>query len=411
VSLGMGFRQLWVGNAAGNLSDGLIFVAIPLLATSLTTDAILIAGLAAMYSAVRLLVVVPVGVYVDRFDRRTILWITNLSRASLLIMMAVLFAIDCGSVPLLYVVLAGVGILETAADNAALSILPSVVSASKLDQANSRISAAQLLADEFAGPPLGGLLFALGVAVPVLAAGGLYAAAGFFFLALPRPGVVNGPASPRRSVSREAVDGARWLRGHRLLSGLAVVGGLASVAYMMPFSVLVLFAQQTLGLGPAGYGLILAFSALGGLVGSIIAAPLRLRVGYGRTIVGSLCLGAASMFALAFVRIPWVAAALLAAYILHSVVWGICVSSLRQRLVPERLRGRVNASSKVLGLIGLTVGAALGGVLASSLTLSVPFLASGTLFICCGAIVWWLFRSELQSGSDSDIPLETAHND
>lgn len=408
MSTGRGFRQLWSGNAAGNLSDGLIFVAIPLLATSLTTDAILIAGLAAIYSAVRLLVVVPVGVYVDRFDRRTILWLTNLSRASLLIMMAVLFAIGFGSVPLLYVVLAGVGILETAADNAALSILPSVVPANKLDQANSRISAAQLLADEFAGPPLGGLLFALGVAVPVLAAGSLYAAAGFFFLALPRRGVVNAPLSPRRSVFREAADGARWLREHRLLRGLAVVGGLASVAYMMPFSVLVLFAQQRLGLGPAGYGLILAVSALGGLVGSIITAPLRSRAGYGWTIGGSLCLGAGSMFALAFVRIPWMAAALLAAYILHSVVWGICVSSLRQRLVPEHLRGRVNASSKVLGLIGLTVGAALGGVLASSLSLSVPFVASGALFICCGAIVWWLFRSELQSGSDSDMASEAA---
>jgi predicted MFS family arabinose efflux permease len=180
---------------------------------------------------------------------------------------------------------------------------------------------------------------------------------------------------------------------------------------MMPFSVLVLFAQQSLGLGPAGYGLILAVSALGGLVGSIITAPLRSRAGYGWTIVGSLCLGAGSMFALAFVRIPWVAAALLAAYILHSVVWGICVSSLRQRLVPEHLRGRVNASSKVLGLLGLTVGAALGGVLASSLSLSVPFVASGALFICCGAIVWWLFRTDLQSGSDSDMALETARID
>jgi MFS family permease len=397
VSLGRGFRQLWAGNAAGNMSDGLIFVAVPLLATSLTTDAILIAGLAAMYSAVRLFVVVPVGVYVDRFDRRTILWITNLSRASLLITMAVLFALGFGSVPLLYVVLAGVGILETAADNSALSILPSVVPANKLDQANSRISAAQLVADEFAGPPLGGLLFALGVAVPVLAAGGLYAAAGFFFLALPSRGIVNALPAPRRSVFREAADGAKWLRGHRLLRGLAAIGGLASVAYMMPFSVLVLFAQQTLGLAPAGYGLILAVSALGGLVGSIIAAPLRSRAGYGWAIVGSLCLGAASMFALAFVRIPWMVAALLAAYILHSVVWGICVSSLRQRLVPEHLRGRVNASSKILALIGLTVGAALGGALASLLSLSAPFVASGALFICCGAIAWWLFRPELQA--------------
>ena len=71
----------------------------------------------------------------------------------------------------------------------------------------------------------------------------------------------------------------------------------------------------------------------------------------------------------------------------------------------------VNASSKVLGLIGLTVGAALGGVLASSLSLSVPFMASGALFICCGAIVWWLFRSELQSGSESDMAPEAARID
>lgn len=59
--------------AAANLSDGVVFVAIPLLATSLTKDAFLIAGLAAMYSAVRLIVVVTVGVYVDRVDRRAIL--------------------------------------------------------------------------------------------------------------------------------------------------------------------------------------------------------------------------------------------------------------------------------------------------------------------------------------------------
>lgn len=116
------------------------------------------------------------------------------------------------------------------------------------------------------------------------------------------------------------------------------------------------------------------------------------------------------MFELAFVRNPWVAAALLAAYILHSVVWGICVGSLRQRLVPEGLRGRVNASSRVLGLIGLTVGAALGGVLASSLSLSASFLVSGALFLGCGAIARWLFRSDRQSRSGSATALETVRN-
>lgn len=330
---------MWAGNAAGNLSDGVAFVAMPLLATSLTNDAVLVAGLVAMYSAVRLLVIVPVGVYVDRFDRRTILWTTNFGRPAILVTMATVFATGHGSLPLLYVVFAGVGILETAADNAALSILPSVVADDDLDRANSRISAAQLVADDFAGPPLGGFLFALGISAPVFAAGGFYAAAGLFFLALPRHAANPVPKPPRDSVFREALDGARWLRGHHLLGGLAVVGGLASVAYMMPFSILVLFAQQTLGLSSAGYGAILAVSALGGLFGSFITVSLRSRFGYGSAIVGSLIVGAASMIALSYTQAPWVAGALLATYILHSVVWGICVSSLRQRLVPENLRG------------------------------------------------------------------------
>jgi len=383
---------LWAGNAAGNLSDGIVFVAIPLLAASLSNDAVLIAGLAAVYAGVRLLVVVPVGVYVDRLDRRTMLWTSNAARAALLLGLAALFAAGHGSLLLLYVVLAGLGVLETAADNAALSILPSVVSSRGLDRANSRISAAQLVADEFAGPPLGGVLFAVAAALPVLAAGGFYAAASIFFLALPRRAGAGTPMLPRRSVYREARDGAVWLRRHRLLGGLAVVGGLASVAYMMPFSVLVLYAQRMLGLDAAGYGVILAVSALGGLVGSFVTAPLRSRLGYGGAIVGSLALGAASMVALALTKSAWVAAALLSAYILHAVVWGICVSSLRQRLVPDSLRGRVNASSKVVGLIGLTLGALAGGLLATTWGLSAPFLASGVVFLLCALVAHALFR-------------------
>jgi predicted MFS family arabinose efflux permease len=108
--------------------------------------------------------------------------------------------------------------------------------------------------------------------------------------------------------------------------------------------------------------------------------------------VASLLLAAVTMIGLALTRSPWVAGALLAGYILHAVVWGICVASLRQRLVPDHLRGRVNASSKLLSLIGLTVGAVLGGVLAASIDLTAPFVAAGAVFIVCVVVVAFLFR-------------------
>ncbi|MBC7724742.1 MAG: MFS transporter, partial [Burkholderiaceae bacterium] len=270
-----------------------------------------------------------------------------------------------------------------------------------LDRANGRVSAAQLGADEFVGPPLGGVLVALGTALPLLASGALYAGAALFFLALPRrsraaareAGAERMLSAPISAFSM-VIEGAGWLRGHRLLGGLAIVGGLASVAYAAPFAVLVLVATERLGLDAAGYGVLLAVSALGGLVGSFVTARLRGRWGYRRTIVGSVVLGAGTMAALAGVTVPWVAAVLLAGYIGHAVVWGICVSSLRQRLVPDRLRGRVNASSKLVSLAGLTLGALLGGTLASGVGLAAPFALAAVLFAGCAVAVRALLRPD-----------------
>jgi predicted MFS family arabinose efflux permease len=180
---------------------------------------------------------------------------------------------------------------------------------------------------------------------------------------------------------------------------------LASAAYMIPFSILVLFSTQVLGLDAAGYGVLLSASAVGGLVGSILAAPLRRRVGYARTVVGSLALGAVTLAATSLTTIPWVAAICLAAYILHAVVWGICVNSLRQRLVPDHLRGRVNAVSKLVGLVGLTVGAGLGGVVAAAFGLGASFLAGGSIFAVCALAAWPLIRRWEKGGLADETPV------
>jgi Na+/melibiose symporter-like transporter len=273
-------------------------------------------------AAARLLVVLPIGVLIDRVNRTTVLWAANLSRGLLMATLALMVANGPGSIAVLYGVFALIGVMESAADNSSLSVLPAVVETEDLDKANSQLSAAQLVADEFAGPPLGGLMFAAAIALPFAVMGALYAAAAVLFLGLRvnvRPERVPGQTG---SIGRDLLVGARWLKGNRLLFGLAVIGGLASVAYMMPFSILVLFSKEVLGLDAAGYGVLLSASAVGGLVGSFVAAPLRRRVGYARTVVGSLALGALTLAAVSFTTVPWVAAICLAAYILHAVVWG-----------------------------------------------------------------------------------------
>ncbi|WP_104198635.1 MFS transporter [Cryobacterium sp. Y29] len=407
MSLGRPFRVLWSANTASNLADGVAFISMPLLAASLTDDPRLVAGLATTYALVRLLVALPIGVWVDRIDRRTLLVSANLIRGLVVVALAVSVQLEVGTLQLLYGTFAVIGTLESAADNAAVSLMPSIVPHQDLDRANGRISTAQLLADEFAGPPLGGLLFAVAAAAPMFAMGGLWAAAGFIALALPirRVDPTNDTDhTQRQSVFREAMQGARWLAKNKTVGGLALIGALASVGYMLPFSILVLFAEQRLNLGGFGYGVILSLSALGGLVGSFTTSRVRGRIGYRWTIVASLATGAASLFALSIATNGAVAAALLAIYIFHAVVWGICATSIRQRLVPDALRGRVNAASRVLGLVGLALGSGLGGVFAL-VDLPLPIAVGGAVFVCCAVLAVFVIPN---ANERSDIAVTIA---
>lgn len=397
MSLSRGFGVLWSTNALSNLADGLAFVSAPLLAASMSDDPRLVAGLATLYALVRLLVALPIGVWVDRFDRRTLIVAPNLLRGGVLLVLALTIQFGISSLVVLYAAMAVVGTLESVVDSAAVAILPSLVDRERLDSANGRIAAAQLVADEFAGPPLGGFLFALAAAAPVFAMGGLWSVAGLVALALPtrRSTRSSGDTSAaRRSVYAEAREGIAWLARHRVVGSLALIGALASVGYMLPFSILVLFAQERLGLNGTGYGLLLAFSALGGLLGSFLASRLRTRIGYQWTIVASLLLGALTLAGISLTTNPIVAGVLLALYILHAVVWNICSLSLRQRLVPDALLGRVGGALRVLGLLGLAVGSALGGIL-GTIDLAIPVAMGAAVFMACCLIAAITLRGEL----------------
>ncbi|MCR2816592.1 MFS transporter [Microbacterium jiangjiandongii] len=397
MSRGRGFGVLWSANALSNLADGLAFVSMPLLAASMTDDPRLVAGLATLYALVRLLVALPIGVWVDRWDRRTLIVAANLLRGLALLVLAVTVESGVSSLVILYAAMAVVGALESVADSAAVAMLPSLVDRKRLDSANGRVAAAQLVCDEFAGPPLGGILFALAAAAPVFAMGGLWAAAGLVALALPirRSPQPHADAPPaRRSIYAEAREGIAWLARHRVVGILALIGALASVGYMLPFSILVLFAEERLGLNGTGYGLLLAFSALGGLLGSFLAPRMRTWLGYRWTIVASLLLGTLTLGGLAVTTDPFLAGLLLALYILHAVVWSICALSLRQRLVPDALLGRVGGAARVLGLLGLAAGSALGGIL-GAIDLTIPVAGGAVVFVGCCLLAVTALRGEL----------------
>ena len=406
------YRRIWTGNASSNLADGITFVALPLLAATLTGDPVQIAALSVFYTVPRLLSVLGIGVLIDRVDRRLLLYLASFSRGLLFAALTVLVFTDTVSMVALYLVYAFMGIVETLADSAAVAILPQAVEPTGLDRANSQIAGTQVVVDEFVGPPLGGFLFGLAAFAPSLLTTVAFIAAGIAYVGLrgsyALPAATE--ASPRPRFTRQISDGARWAWQHVLVRTLIVVGGLASIGYMIPFSYLVLYADEVLGLGPTGYGLLLSGSAVGGLVGSLVAAPLRRRFGYCWTVVGALGVGAVSFAVIAMTDKLWVVGVALATYIAHSVVWTVMAASVRQKVTPTDMMGRVGSVGRLVGIGGLAAGAGLGGVLARHIGYQAPFAVAAGFFLLCIVVVL-LARGEFRTFEAADDQTEQAERD
>lgn len=287
-----------------------------------------------------------------------------------------LVAVDAAPLAALYVICAAMGVVETLSDSAAFAVLPQAVAADGLDRANSQIAATQTVVDGFVGPSLGGFLFAMAAFAPSALTACAFLAAGLAYWRLRGTYVL--PTDERQQTPDGVVasirDGAVWTARHRVVRLLVVIG---AIAYMIPFSYLVLYARDELGLDATGYGLLLSFSALGGLLGSVVATRLRRLVGYGWAVVVALCVGSASFVVISTTTNIVVVAIAMATYIAHAVVWNVMAASVHQRATPARMMGRVGSVSRLLGLIGLTAGALAGGLLASAFGYRTPFAVAG----------------------------------
>lgn len=380
AGLGLEYRRIWCGSASSNLADGITFVALPLLAATLSDDPLAISALAVSYSAPRVLSVLGVGVLIDRVDRRKVLHLANFSRAALFALLAALVVTGATTLVALYAIYAAMGVIETLSDSAAVAILPQAVPPAGLDRANSQIVGTQTVVDEFIGPPLGGLLFATAAFAPSALTAAAFLVAALSYRRLRGSYAIRPTGDQRVGALASIREGAGWTVRHRVVRLLVLVGAIASVAYMIPFSYLVLYARDELDLDPTGYGLLLSFSALGGLLGAAVASRLRRLLGYGWTIVAALGVGALSFVAISATTNLIVVAIALATYIAHAVVWSIMAASVRQKATPAAMMGRVASIGRLLGLLGLSAGAVIGGLLASAFGYLLPFAVAGALF-------------------------------
>jgi MFS family permease len=366
------FGKLWGAGTISSLGDGVSGVAGPLLAAALTRDPVQVAGLLVAERAPWLLLTLPGGALVDRTDRRRVMTVASLVRVAGVGGLALAVAWGRPSLWLLYAAFAVIGTAGVLYDNAATAVLPSVIGRDELERANGRLLATRTIGDSLAGPPLGGWLFTLAAWLPFLLDAVAFVLVTALTLTLSRSvGAV--PAGPRGTLRESIREGVRWLLRHRLLRTVSIMVAVSNVSLGAAGSVLVLYAQQRLGLGPVGYGVLLVAIAVGGVIGGLTAGRVIAAIGAGTALRLGMIIEVVHNLGLALTRNVVLAGVALGLLGLHLIVTSTVMSSLRQSIAPPDMLGRVHSAYKLLSAGGMVAGGALGGVIAASFGLTAPF--------------------------------------
>ncbi|WP_405894403.1 MFS transporter [Streptomyces sp. NBC_01527] len=364
------FRRLWVGQTVSQLGEHGSLVVLPLIAVlTLDAEADQLGVLRATGQVPILLLSLFVGAWVDRWRTRTVMVLADLGRALALGAAAVAGLLGGLGLPALLLAAFAVGALSVFFDVAYQASLVRLVKRDQLVQGNSALEGSRSAA-QIGGPALGGALVSL-LSAPVAAA----SSALFFalsFLSIRR--IRRRESIPERSerpprVWRRIREGLRFVVGHTLLRTV----GLASAAFQFSFAammtVYLLFLPRELHLSGTAVGLALAATGPGALLGSVLAARLPNRFGYGVVLVSAAALGDGVLLCVPLLHSPSVVT--IPALVAVNFVFGafgqlvnVTVMAVRQAVTPDGMQGRVAATITFAGM-GLTLfGSLLGGFLA-----------------------------------------------
>ena len=401
------FNLLLTASTFSNLADGIAGFAYPWLFSLLTRDPLLISIVSVLVNLPRLIFVLYAGVIADKFNRQKILIYTRLGQVFLTSIFIVLIYLNLDNIPkevqfnepqfdskfliisAAYLLAFMFGLLEVTRDNAAQAFLPQIVSKDNLPKANGRLFGIEIVTNNFLGTPVGGFLIGLSLITPFIFDTLLMLVSVFFITGIKgkfeRPEDIN----KDQNTSEMIKEGVEWLKNNTLLKRLAIYTGIANFFGSMQFPIMILFAQELIGLNAIQYSFLAYGAAIGGLVGSQVANKVNARLEESKTLLISVALFGIGMFAPYVTTNPFIVAGSFGLSSFGSVLWNVQAVSIRQALIPDNLLGRVNSVYRLLALGLNPIGAIFGGTIVKILdnsfsrefALRFPFLLGGIFML------------------------------
>jgi len=367
------FRRLWGGESVSELGSQVSVLAIPLVAVrTLHATTFQIGALTAASTAAFLIVGLPAGVWVDRLRRRPIMIAADLGRMLALGSIPVTYGLGSLTLLQLYIVTLVSGVLTVFFDVSYQSYLPSLVGTDHLVEGNAKLTGSAQVA-QVAGPSLaGGLVQAIGgsYAVAVDAVSFLVSAVAVGAIRSAEP-AAHVPEGGHRRIHRDIGEGLRFVFGHPLLRAIAATTATSNLFSGIMAAVEIVFLVRVVHAAPGIIGLLFAIGSIGGLLAAFVASRLARRIGGARaTFVGIFASVGALLIPLT--GRGWGVLFFAGGFFFNSfgaVLYNINQVSFRQRLCPERLLGRMNASMRFVVWGVMPIGALAGGGIGSAIGL------------------------------------------
>lgn len=386
------FLRFWLAQAVSLVGSQVTRLALPL------TVVLTLGGGAVALSVVNALLSVPfllfglfVGVWVDRWSRLRVMIVADVGRGVALATVPLAAVIGVLTLPGLCGVAFVVGTLTVFFDVAQQSILPSLVSRERLPDANAKLAMSDTLS-RFVGPGVGGVLVQV-LTAPV--AIGVDAVSFLASAALLRRLPPDPPArSPRRRLREDLAEGIRFVMRSRPVRTLAVAGSVLNLVDSAFTVLMFVFLTDELHLGAASIGLGFALGSAGGLAAVAMTPALVARAGEVITMAGALCailLGRVTLGLLpsdSSVVAVGVLGLALAVTGLGAVTFNVVQVSLRQRVTPDALLGRVNATVRMVLWGVIPLGALVGGALGTVLDLRTGVLCTGATLLAPALLLY-----------------------
>jgi MFS family permease len=334
------FRLLWIGQVLSDLGSQIGALAYPLLVLALSHSALIAGAVGTAASAAAFAVRLPAGALADRLDRRRTMVLCDGVRTLALAALAALAAVHAVAWPVVLAVAVIDRVGDTLFTPASMAALPLIVPDEQLEAAWA-VSEGRQYAANLVGPPLGGLLYGLGRALPFAADAVSYGISVLTSRGL--TGAFGSGAEPasRRGLWSEAFEGLRLLWRDSLLRAVLIQAPLINFAFTGAIFTVILGLRRN-GVSAVVIGGVEAAIMVGGIVGAFVAPQIGRRVTVRQSILLLTVSGTALMLVAAAVLPSPAVAIPLAVPLVLSPATNAALFAMMLRRTPPALHGRAN---------------------------------------------------------------------